>query len=130
MFGWFRKKQAKLMPEGFWTVMLVEQKIRVTDQEGRVKSVGLAELSRVIIETNDTGPWGADVWWLFFGADSKLALAFPQGATGEKEVLDRLFSLPGFRQEEVIKAMGCTEDAAFPVWSKVIYETYSNSTIT
>ena len=37
-----------------------------------------------MIETNDSGPFGADVWWLLFGADDRIAVAFPQGATGEQ----------------------------------------------
>ena len=118
MFGWFRKKPTRLMPEALWSVTFNEAEIRVTDQEGNLKSVSFADLSGVIIETNDTGPWDADVWWLFFGADDQLAVAFPQGATGEKEVLDRLFSLPGFRQDEISKGMACTDHAVFPVWRK------------
>ena len=118
MLGWFRKKQTKLMPEALWSVILDQIAIRVTDQSGDTKSVGIASLSGVIIETNDTGPWGADVWWLLYGSDDQIAAAFPQGATGEKEVLDYLFALPGFRQDEVIKAMGCTANAMFPVWRK------------
>jgi hypothetical protein len=45
-------------------------------------------MAGVAFETNDTGPWGADVWWLLFGSDEQLAGVFPQGATGESSALD------------------------------------------
>ena len=90
----------------------------VTDGEGQIKSVSKADLSGVIIETNDSGPWGADVWWLIFGGDDQLACAFPQGAAGEKAVIDFLMLLPSFDHSEMIKAMTSTGKAVFPVWRR------------
>jgi hypothetical protein len=71
-----------------------------------------------MIETNDSGPFGADIWWLLFGADDRLACAFPQGAAGEKAAVDRLLGLPGFDHEAMIMAMGSTGNAVFPVWRR------------
>ena len=48
------------------------------------------------ISTNDSGPWGADFWWLLYGKDGELACAFPEMATGDKEAADMLIALPGF----------------------------------
>ncbi len=76
----------------------------------------MSELRGVIIETDDSGPWGADLWWLLFGADDRVAVAFPGGATGEQVVIDRLMALPGFDFETMTRAMGSTEVAVFPVW--------------
>jgi len=74
------------------------------------------DLGGVIIETNDSGPWGADVWWLLFGSDDKVAVAFPQGASGEKAVVDYLIALPGFDHGAMIDAMQSADNNVFPVW--------------
>ena len=60
----------------------------------------------------------ADVWWLLFGADDRIAVAFPQGASGEQEAIDWLIALPGFDHEAMIMAMGSTGNAVFPVWRR------------
>ena len=118
LISWFRKRLKGLHPEQLWTVVADGEGIRATDQTGATMSVSDAELSSVVIETNDSGPWGADVWWFLFGPDGKLACAFPQGASGEKEAIDRLIALPGFDHEELIRAMGSTDNAVFPVWKR------------
>ncbi|QUD87814.1 hypothetical protein [Phenylobacterium montanum] len=92
--------------------------ISVTDGEGQIKRINKADLSGLAIETNDSGPWGADVWWLIFGDEDQLACTFPQGATGEGAVVDFLTSLPSFDHSEMIKAMTSTGNAVFPVWRK------------
>jgi hypothetical protein len=71
-------------PEARWVVALDESGILVRDEAGEVRAVEKAELSAVAIETNDSGPWDADVWWLLFGAGDELACAFPLGATGSR----------------------------------------------
>jgi hypothetical protein len=105
-----------LSAEASWTVDAVEGFISVTDPNGETHSVALAELGGVMIETNDSGPFGADVWWLLFGPDDRLACAFPQGASGEKEAVDLLVSLSGFDHEAMIMAMASATNAVFPVW--------------
>jgi hypothetical protein len=105
-----------LNPEAAWTVTAVEDRIVTTDPAGASRSVALADLRGVMIETNDSGPVGTDLWWLLFGADDQLACAFPQGASGEKEAISRLAALPGFDHEAMIMAMGSTSNAVFQVW--------------
>ncbi|PXA86068.1 hypothetical protein DMC47_35905 [Nostoc sp. 3335mG] len=117
MFGWFKKRN-KLQPEAQWIVTVDPDRICATDQTGAGKALLKDELGGVIIETNDSGPWGADVWWLLFGADDKLACAFPQGATGEQEAIDYLMALPGFDHGKMVEAMGSTDNAVFPVWRR------------
>lgn len=107
-----------LYPECLWNVSVDEIGFRATDQTGKTVYLPRENLESVVVATNDTGPWGADVWWLMYGADGQLACAFPQGATGEKDVLDALLALPGFDQTEMIKAMGCTSVATFIVWKQ------------
>ena len=118
MFGWFRKRTVRLQPEASWIVATKPAHIQVTDHEGQIRRLAKADLVGVAIETNDSGPWGADVWWLLFGASDRLACSFPQGATGESETLDYLTSLPQFNHEQMTQAMCSTENAVFPVWRK------------
>jgi hypothetical protein len=73
----------------------------------------IAKLGAVYVETNGSGPWGADVWWVLVDSNGETKLAFPQQATGEEIVLERLRLLPGFE----IKGMNSTENARFLCWS-------------
>jgi len=118
MFGLFKKKPARLEPESRWVVTVEGDRINVRDEAGRIKYVATGDLSGVVVETNDTGPWGADVWWLLFDASDRVACAFPQGATGEKGVVDYLSALPGFDHGEMIKAMISTDNAVFALWRR------------
>lgn len=103
-------------PEASWVVDVADDRISATDPAGDTQAVDLTELGGVMIETNDSGPFGADVWWLLFGPDDRLACAFPQGASGEKDAMDLLLGLPGFDHEAMIMAMGSTANAVFTVW--------------
>ena len=94
------------------------ERISVRDDAGETKALAKGDLSGVAVETNDSGPWGADVWWLLFDGSDRLACAFPQGATGEKAVIDHIMALPAFDHEAMIKAMASTENALVPVWRK------------
>jgi hypothetical protein len=116
VFGWFKRRRTELQPEAKWSIAVNDDAIQVTDHAGVSKSLPRNQLAGVIIETNDSGPWGADLWWLLFGKDDQLACAFPQGASGEGPMIDYLVGLPGFDHGEMIKAMGSTENAVFPVW--------------
>jgi hypothetical protein len=118
MFGRVKKRPARLSPESRWTIAATEGLITGTDEVGGIQSIALDELCGVAIATNDTGPWGADVWWLLYNREDQLACGFPQGATGEKAVIDMLMALPGFDHAEMIKAMGSTANAVFPVWHR------------
>jgi len=117
MFGWF-KRPARLEPEAKWLISIQQDIIRVADETGSPAALPAGELSAVAIETNDTGPWGADLWWMLFDADDKLACAFPQGATGEEAVVSYLSSLPGFDHEAMMRAMRSTGNAVFPLWRR------------
>lgn len=112
------KRPKVLYPESLWDVLADELGFRATDPTGKTAFAPRADLTLVAIATNDSGPWGADVWWLMYGADGQLACGFPQGATGEKHVVRALMALPGFDQREMIKAMGCTSNANFIVWRR------------
>jgi hypothetical protein len=116
IFDWFKRRPRKLMPEALWQVELTADALASTDQDGCRKAVPKASLSSVIIETNDSGPWGADVWWLMFDENNQLACAFPQGATGETDAIEYFMKLDGFDNGAMIAAMGSTDNAVFQVW--------------
>lgn len=127
MFGWFGRssgrrteseQRTRLTPEAKWVLECEGDLLCATDDKGAVRQLPKSELNGVIIETNDSGPWGADVWWLLFGRDDRVAIAYPQGATGEDVMLNYLTSLPGFDHTKMIDAMRSTTNAVFPVWRR------------
>lgn len=119
MFGWLRKlRYDPPPPEARWVVAVDGEAVRVTDEAGDTRAVAKSELARVAIETNDSGPWGADFWWLLFGADDALACAFPMGATGEREAVDYLAALPDFDHGAMTQGMRSTDNRLFPVWRR------------
>ena len=116
LFGWFKRKPPRVEPESRWVVAVDAAQISVRDDAGVTRSITKDELRAVIVETNDTGPWGADVWWRFFQASGEQNCAFPQGATGEEAVIDYLLGLPAFDHGAMISAMTSTDNAIFIVW--------------
>jgi hypothetical protein len=74
--------------------------------------IRMADLGAVFVETNDSGPWGADVWWLLNDKSGQTKVAFPQMATGEDAALARLRLLPGFE----VRGMNSTANARFECW--------------
>jgi hypothetical protein len=77
--------------------------------EQRIK---MAEIAAVYVETSDSGPWGADVWWLLNDNNGQTKVAFPQLATGEEAALKRLRLLPGF----AVRGMNSGENGRFMCW--------------
>lgn len=125
MFGFLQRlfgktdTQPPALAEADFVVSLSDGEIIVQHPKGTVEQVKLAELRAVLIETNDSGPWGSDLWWILVGApgdDGNHGCVFPGGASGEKEILHALQELPGFDNEAVIEAMGSTSNARFLCW--------------
>ena len=80
-----------------------------------VEQVRWADLSEVVIRTTSEGPWLDDVFWLL-RSSSGGAIAVPSEELERLDLLPRLSGLPGFDNDAVIAAMGCTADAFFHVW--------------
>ena len=118
MFGRLRRRPSALEPESRWTVVVDPERIVVRDEAGESRSIARSDLCRVAIETNDSGPWGMDLWWLLFGSGVRPACAFPQGARGEQAAIDCLTALPGFDRSEMGRAMTSTDNALFTVWTR------------
>jgi hypothetical protein len=109
---------ARLMPEANFVVTFDDQLIRCHRPDGNEESVRWDDLRFVIIETNDTGPIGTDVWWILAGGDGKSGCIVPQGATGEQEMLHALQRLNGFDNNALIEAMTCVENQRFLCWKR------------
>jgi len=107
-----------LHPEARWFVAIDDDVLTVIDGTGGRSTCALSDIAGIAIETNDSGPWGADVWWLFFRSDGQPTLAYPQGARGEALVLDRITKLRGFDHAKMIEAMASTDNANFIVWEQ------------
>lgn len=121
--GLFGKTETPLPTpdEADFVVSFVEGEIVVQHPQGTIEQVKLDELQAVLIETNDSGPWGSDLWWILVGTPgegegSHHGCMFPGGASGETEILDVLQALPGFDNGAVIEAMGSTDNARFLCW--------------
>lgn len=121
--GLFSKLKDKLFPpsqglnpESKWVVKISGGTISIVDFQKLDNSIVISEMNDVTIITNDTGPIGIDLWWRLSG-NGKLVFV-PGGATGEKEMVHRLQKLPDFNNEELIRAMGSTDNAEFLIWTR------------
>lgn len=104
------------MHEEAWCVVVDGTGVTVTHPGGDSRSMPWEKIRGLFIETNDSGPFGADVWWIAAGDEG--SVSFPLGATGEKEALAYLQTLPGFDNQALIKAMQSSENATFVIWDK------------
>lgn len=101
-----------------WTVEADAERIAVVDPQGGLKILPRDALSRIVIETYDSGPFADDAWWLLLREDGTVGLKFPQSADGEHDVVEDFLNLPGFNYEAMVTAMGSTEQGFFPVWRR------------
>ena len=108
------------MPEALFRVEYSDERIEVVCPQGHRHSVAWQALTQVGIRTTDDGPWSPDVFWgLHENNSTTPGVAFPGGSTGEAELIRAMQArLPGFRNEELIRAMGSTSNAYFAVWQR------------
>lgn len=108
--------RARLEPESRFLVRLSDSVIVCERPDGRVERVGWGDLQKVEIVTMGDGPVAPDVFWVFHGTTGGCAV--PQGATGDKELLERLWALPGFDNRAFIEAMSSASDRRFVCWQR------------
>lgn len=117
---WQRKRQERrdaLMFERQVIVSFDDTEVSAIFPTGQKQSIAWQAVDCVAIETNDSGPWGADVWWLLEGLSDRVA--YPQGATGDPEMLEQFPArFHGFDHAAVVQAMGCTSNARFVCWER------------
>lgn len=90
--------------------------VRLVGPPDVARAMRRADVSAVLVEIHMTGERVSDVWWLLYGRDGEPALRAPQGASGEKELVDWLMSLPGFDIDEMVRAMQFRGNATFELW--------------
>ena len=92
------------MIERRWVVRFDSRGATVDHPGGEHPSIAWDEVRTIAIETNDSGPWGPDVWWMLEG-EGQLC-AFPFGASGEQLAFEEIRTrFPGFDSELSAKAM-------------------------
>lgn len=92
-------------------VTVTDSGLEVSAPNRESQSIAWASVRRILVETNDSGPWGADVWWVLENVEARCC--FPQGATGENEALAEMARrFPGFE----VKGMNSTKNATFVCW--------------
>lgn len=112
IFNWFRKKY---IPE---RVECDNDKIVRYVPDGSIESVEWSMLNEIRIITTDEGPWSEDIYWLFIGINESEGCAVSNSAEGFSKLFDYFENLSGFKDDIVVKAMGCTTNASFTVWEK------------
>lgn len=117
MFGWLRKRLAGTSPLTLWNVELVGEDIITSDGQGAARRLAIRDLRRVVVATDDSGPWGADVVFLLYSDHTDPAGMFPLEANGRDKFLEWLVVQPGYRDRELAKAMGSTQVARFEILS-------------
>jgi len=115
---WRRRKTIPrgLEPESRFIVRISDAEVACERPDGKTERVSWNDLQRVEILTTSDGPMAPDVFWVLHGTDTGCAI--PQGATGERALLERLQALPGFDNGQVIEAMGSTSDRKFLCWQR------------
>lgn len=117
MLGWLRKKLVNASPLTRWSVSILDGNIVTSDGNGAERRLPLRDLRRVVVATDDSGPWGADVVFLLYSSDPDPAGIFPLEAAGRENFVEWLSAQPGYQGRELAKAMGSTRVARFEVWS-------------
>lgn len=118
IFSFLRRKpkQTKLIPESLFVVGFDTERVWCSYPANGEQSLQWSELIRVAVQTTDEGPLSPDVFFILGAKEG--TLIFPQGAIGEAEMLHQLQKLPGFNNEALIEAMGCTDNKTFICWEK------------
>lgn len=110
-------RRTVLMPETLCAVTFDDRTIAVRYPDGQTRAIGWQELTQVGIKTTDEGPFVADVFWGLHGPDGEPQVVYPQGATGEGELLSEMQRrLVDFDNRQLIEAMGSTGNAFFVIW--------------
>jgi len=99
-------------PESLYVVSLNGDTIHVKNPDASTQSMALSGVRRILVETNDSGPWGIDAWWVLEGQSTGDALYFPLGATGDGDFLNYAVKLPGFE----LRGMNSASNARFECW--------------
>lgn len=115
MFGWLRKKLLPPSPLAQWSVRFRDGHIVTKDGQGDERTLPVKDLRRVVVATDDSGPWGADVVFLLYSHEPEPVGLFPLEAAGRDDFVKWMGSQPGFRNRELAKSMSSTQVTQFEV---------------
>ena len=110
IFDFFKNKRS-LYPEKLWKVKIQNDQVFSTDPKGETQFILINAIESILIQTNDSGPFGIDFWW--YVHDGSKTIQITQGATGEDEMIIELQRLAGFNNDEFILAIASTENNEF-----------------
>ena len=116
MFSWLRKYFERTSPLSQWNVRLHEGDIVTDDGQGTQRTLPISDLQRIIVATDDSGPWGADVVFLLCSDAVDPVGLFPLEAKGCDSFVRWLSTQAGYRDRELAKATGSTRVARFTVF--------------
>jgi hypothetical protein len=99
-----------------WSVALVDGQLLTSDGLSAEHRLNVADLRRVVVATDDSGPSDFDVVFLLYSEEPSPVGLFPIQATGTQEFVEWLQTLPGFQDRELARAMGSTSVKRFTVY--------------
>ena len=112
LFGQSRAKQ----PEDEFTITITVELVKVEHPKRKTEQVLWKDIKEIRFVNTDGGPAPIDIWMMLIGEHGGCLL--PHGTEGCKKVYEIVSKYPGFNFENVIKSMGCSENAQFVVWKK------------
>lgn len=95
---------------------VLDDVITTTDGQGAERRLDVADLRRVVVPTDDSGPWGHDVVFLLYAEEPDPASLFPLQAAGSDDFVGWMSRLRGYRDRELASAMSSTKVARFLVF--------------
>jgi hypothetical protein len=106
----------KKNPEDYFTVTITDASVKIEHPGRKTEQVKWDDIVEIRMINTSAGPAMPDVWLALMGGPNGCLI--PQGAKGFKEVYDKVSTYEGFDFDNVIKSMGCSEDAQFLLWKK------------
>lgn len=106
----------RLMPESLFIVDISDSEVSCTRPDKTVERISWDDLQSVEVVTTDQGPFSPDVFWVLHGSAGGCVI--PQGATGDKQLLERLQRLPEFDNKAVIRAMTLATNNRIVCWQR------------
>ncbi|MCE9611997.1 MAG: hypothetical protein K8R23_17505 [Chthoniobacter sp.] len=85
--------------------------------DGRVERVTWDDLRCVEMLNTPDGPYSPDAFWILHGVAAGCVI--PWGATGDRELLERLQKLPHFDSKAIIDGATTTEYKRTVLWKKM-----------
>lgn len=97
-------------------VVIEDNQVVLVRATGVRESVPWTDIARIVIRTTDKGPFDDDVFLVI--ETSSTAFQIPQSAPETGTLLQVFQEWDGFRNEPVIEAMGCCDNAEFVCWER------------